>query len=47
MAHIFFTKSLIHQSECGLHKKKKDGLAQKRRGNLAASQQIQIKAHKL
>lgn len=48
MAHIFFRKPLIHQSEHGLHThQKKDRLAQKRRGNLAASQQTQIKAQKL
>lgn len=46
---IFFsTKPLIHQSEHGLHKhmhtQKIDCY---RRGNLAASQQTQIKAHKL
>lgn len=29
MAHMFSTKPLIHQSEHGLHIKKKDRLAQK------------------
>lgn len=48
MAHIFSTKPLIHQSEHGLHTHtKRDRLAQKRRGNLAASQQTEIKACKL